>query len=134
MLDLLLVSNRQITINDIDILEFVKPFQRTTVKDLTIIEIPEVYFCRVRGRLIVYLKNGTTFKLAFQFINALNVFNLSSSSAFLAYDIFLNSMKGMYRQKSETQFYNKRYNFDISTKGNFSNCIVTIRNHEVSKV
>ena len=132
MLKTLKISNKKITIDDLEIYKYLKKYNYITLNDLKIYEIPEIYFCGAKGRLTVYLKKGCVYKLSFLTINALNVFSISSD--FSAYNTFLAEMKENYRQLNESEFYNKRFSFKIVKNDN--NFVVTIRGraHEIDEV
>lgn len=123
MLKTLKISNKKITIDAVAINKYLKEYEYVTVNQLNIYEIPEIFYCGATGRLTVYLQAGNVYKLSFTSINALNVFGISSN--FDAYNTFLAEMKENYRQQSETEFYNKRFNFKITNNDN--NFMVTIR-------
>lgn len=126
------VSNKRITIDEEEIAHYIKKFQPYELNNLLIYEIPEVCFNRANGKLTVYVKNGQITKLSFLALNALNIFSLSST--FNAYDIFLNEMKANYRQRNETQFYNKRYEFKITKNNSNYMIIIKGRTYETNEI
>lgn len=126
------VSNKRITIDEEEIAHYIKKFQPYELNNLLIYEIPEVCFKRANGKLTVYVKNGQITKLSFLALNALNIFSLSST--FNAYDIFLNEMKANYRQRNETQFYNKRYEFKITKNNSNYMIIIKGRTYETNEI
>ena len=132
MLKLMAVSNKRITIDEEEIAHYIKKFQPYELNNLLIYEIPEVCFNRANGKLTVYVKNGQITKLSFLALNALNIFSLSST--FNAYDIFLNEMKANYRQRNETQFYNKRYEFKITKNNSNYMIIIKGRTYETNEI
>ena len=123
MLKTLRVSNKKITIDDIEILKYLKKFNYIKLNELNIYEIPEVFYCGAKGRLTVYLQQGNIFKLSFLVVNACNIFGISSN--FDAYNTFLAEMEENYRQQSNNVYYNKRYTFKILKNDN--NFMVIIR-------
>lgn len=123
MLKTLRVSNKKITIDNIEILKYLKKFNYIKLNELNIYEIPEVFYCGVKGRLTVYLQQGNVFKLSFLVVNACNIFGISSN--FDAYNTFLAEMEENYRQQSTNVYYNKRYTFKILKNDN--NFMVIIR-------
>ena len=126
------VSNKRITIDEEEIVHYIKKFQPYELNNLLIYEIPEVCFNRANGKLTVYVKNGQITKLSFLALNALNIFSLSST--FNAYNIFLNEMKANYRQRNETQFYNKRYEFKITKNNSNYMIIIKARTYETNEI
>jgi hypothetical protein len=132
MLKIMAVSNKRITIDEEEIVHYIKKFQPYELNNLLIYEIPEVCFNRANGKLTVYVKNGQITKLSFLALNALNIFSLSST--FNAYDIFLNEMKANYRQRNETQFYNKRYEFKITKNNSNYMIIIKGRTYETNEI
>ena len=126
------VSNKRITIDEEEIAHYIKKFQPYELNNLLIYEIPEVCFNRANGKLTVYVKNGQITKLSFLALNALNIFSLSST--FNAYNIFLNEMKANYRQRNETQFYNKRYEFKITKNNSNYMIIIKGRTYETNEI
>ena len=102
---------------------YLKKFNNIKFNELEIYIIPEIYFCGSAGRLTIYLKNGSIYKMLFSVINAHNVFGISPD--FDAYSTFLAEMKENYRQQAEDLFYNKKFIFKlVKTNNNF---FVTIR-------
>ena len=132
MLKLMVISNKRITIDEEELSRYIKKFEPYKLNNLLIYEIPEVCFSRANGKLTVYVKNGQITKLSFLALNALNIFSLSST--FNAYDIFLNEMKANYRQRNETQFYNKRYEFKITKNNSNYMIIVKGRTYETNEI
>ena len=126
------ISNKRITIDEEEIAHYIKKFRPYELNNLLIYEIPEVCFNRANGKLTVYVKNGQITKLSFLALNALNIFSLSST--FNAYDIFLNEMKANYRQRNETQFYNKRYEFKITKNNSNYMIIIKGRTYETNEI
>lgn len=132
MLKIMAISNKRITIDEEEIAHYIKKFQPYELNNLLIYEIPEVCFNRANGKLTVYVKNGQITKLSFLALNALNIFSLSST--FNAYDIFLNEMKANYRQRNETQFYNKKYEFKITKNNSNYMIIIKGRTYETNEI
>jgi len=132
MLKIMAISNKRITIDEEELSHYIKKFQPYELNNLLIYEIPEVCFNRANGKLTVYVKNGQITKLSFLALNALNIFSLSST--FNAYDIFLNEMKANYRQRNETQFYNKRYEFKITKNNSNYMIIIKGRTYETNEI
>jgi len=132
MLKIMVISNKRITIDEEEIAHYIKKFQPYKLNNLLIYEIPEVCFNRANGKLTVYVKNGQITKLSFLALNALNIFSLSST--FNAYDIFLKEMKANYRQRNETQFYNKRYEFKITKNNSNYMIIIKGRTYETNEI
>ena len=132
MLKLMVISNKRITIDEEELSRYIKKFEPYKLNNLLIYEIPEVCFSRANGKLTVYVKNGQITKLSFLALNALNIFSLSST--FNAYDIFLNEMKANYRQRNETQFYNKRYEFKITKNNSNYMIIIKGRTYETNEI
>lgn len=132
MLKIMVISNKRITIDEEELSCYIKKFEPYKLNNLLIYEIPEVCFNRANGKLAVYVKNGQITKLSFLALNALNIFSLSST--FNAYDIFLKEMKANYRQRNETQFYNKRYEFKITKNNSNYMIIIKGRTYETNEI
>ena len=132
MLKTLKISNKKISIENIEILTYLKKFNNIKFNELEIYIIPEIYFCGSAGRLTIYLKNGSIYKMLFSVINAHNVFGISPD--FDAYNTFYREMCENYRQQDENTFYNKKFIFKlVKTDNNF---FVTIggRNYEADEI
>ena len=128
MLKMLNISNRSVTIDNINIRSYIKKLDYITINGLIIYEIPEVCFCGANGKLTVYTKQGCIRKLSFLALNPLNIYDISSSFNFDAYDTFLANLKGNYRQKSETEFYNR--NFDFKLIANNNNYMIIVKGRQ----
>ena len=132
MLRTLKISNKKISIENMEILTYLKKFNNIKFNELEIYIIPEIYFCGAAGRLVVYLQKGKIIKLLFTVINAHNVFSISPD--FDAYNTFYREMCENYRQQDENTFYNKKFVFKLLKTNN--NFVVTIggRNYEADEI
>ena len=132
MLKTLRISNKKISIDNMEILKYIKKFNYIKLNELNIYDIPEVFFNGATGKLTIYMQQGQIYKMSFLCINAHNVFEISSD--FDAYNTFLANMKENYRQQNDNEFYNKRFDFKILKNDNNFMTIIRGRRYETNEI
>jgi hypothetical protein len=108
----------------------IKRYTKTKkINAVEVYRVTDVMFCNISGVLMVYVVRGDVQKMTFTSLNAIDILNIPNTPReFLTYkDKVLDYLSEKYRQKSEYEFFNRNFDFQVAVCNTNINILVKRR-------
>ncbi len=116
MIHLLSVTNSNIYLDERVMADEIRRYTKTKkINAVEVYRVTDVMFCNISGVLMVYVVRGDVQKMTFTSLNAIDILNIPNTPReFLTYkDKVLDYLSEKYRQKSEYEFFNRNFDFQV---------------------